>query len=99
MAVLRKLAIVYSIVVGLAATWAIYVDARLLHSGREHLLPDIVLALVTLPSSLSIGPMYETWPTFFSKPFAQIGWTILCGAGQVAVLFVAAGLRRRRRSS
>jgi hypothetical protein len=96
MSSLRKLAIAYSIVVGLAATWALCVEARLLHAAGEHLLPDIVLALVTLPASLSIGPMYETWPAFFSKPFTQIAWTALCGAAQAAVLFVAAHLNRRR---
>lgn len=96
MSALRKLAIAYSIVVGVAATWAFYVDARLLHSDGEHLLPGMALSLVTLPASLSMGPMYEAWPTFFSKPFTQIAWTALCGAGQVAVLFVAAGLFRRR---
>ena len=96
MPALRKLAVVYSIVVGLAAGWAFYVDARLLHSAREHLLPDIVLMLVTLPASLSVSTMYEAWPAFFSKPFTQIAWVTLCGIEQVGVLFLVAGLMRRR---
>ncbi len=96
MPVLRKLAIAYSIIVALAMIWAFYVDVRLMHSVREHLLPDIVLALVAFPASLSIAPMYEAWPAFFSRPFTQTAWAALCGAGQAAVLFAMAALIGRR---
>ena len=36
----RILALLYAVVVGLAALWAWYTDVTLLHAGREHMLPD-----------------------------------------------------------
>lgn len=81
-------ATVYLIVVLLAAGWALYVDATLLHSQREHLLPDIVLAVITLPSSYSLSFLFEIWPDFFSLPFAQVGYMILCGLAQAWLLLV-----------
>lgn len=97
MAVFRKLAIAYSIVVVLAAGWAFYVDARLLQSDREHLLPDIVLMMVTLPGSLSVSMVYEAWPECFSQPFAQVVWMLFCGEAQAALLFLTGALVHRRR--
>lgn len=87
----------YLIVVLLAASWAIYVDATLLHSEREHLLPDVVLAIVTLPSSYSLGPLFEIWPDFFSLPFVQVGYMILCGLAQTWFMWVLS--RRLQRST
>jgi len=78
----------YLIAVLLAASWALYVDATLLHSQREHLLPDILLAMVTLPSSYFLGFLFENWPEFFSLPFAQVGYMTLCGLVQAWLLFV-----------
>jgi hypothetical protein len=85
---MRILPKAYLLVVLVAACWAIYIDLTLRHSEREHLLPDLVLFAVTLPSSLSISPLYEAWPSMFSLPFAQVGWAILCGLAQAFLLFV-----------
>jgi hypothetical protein len=82
------LATAYLIVVLVAASWALYVDATLLYSQREHLLPDIVLAAVTMPSSYSLGLLFGKWPDLFSLPFAQVGFMSLCGLAQVWLLFV-----------
>jgi hypothetical protein len=86
----KKLGLVkaYLIVVLLAASWALYVDATLLHSQREHLLPDIVLAVVTLPSSYFLSLLFGNWPELFSLPFAQVGAMMLCGLAQAWLLFV-----------
>ena len=81
-------AITYAVVVLLAAGWALYVDATLLHPHREHLLPDIVLAVVTLPLSYSLDLLYKNWPDVFSLPFAQVGYLILCGFAQAWLLFI-----------
>ena len=78
----------YLLVVLLAASWALYVDATLLHSQREHLAPDIVLAVVTLPSSYFLSLLFGNWPELFSLPFAQVGAMILCGLAQAWLLFV-----------
>jgi hypothetical protein len=80
-------AMIYLIIVLLAAGWAFYTDVALLHSQREHLAPDLLLAVVTLPSSLSVGYLYEAWPEFFSGPLVQVAWLTLCGLGQAWILF------------
>jgi hypothetical protein len=78
----------YLIVVLLAAGWAFCMDATLLHAQREHLLPDIVLAVVTLPSSYSLGLLFDIWPAFFSLPFVQAGYMTLCGLVQAWLLLI-----------
>jgi hypothetical protein len=93
----RKVATAYTVIVGLAVAWAWYVDVSLMHSPREHLLPDIALSMVSFPASLSVGFMYDAWPATFSRPFAQLAWLTLCGVGQAVVLFVAAGLAGAKR--
>ena len=88
MSALRKVAVCYSMIVAIAAAWAFVVDVQMLHSGREHLLPDITLALVTLPASRSTGWLFATWPDLFSQPLVQPGWMTLCGAVQALALFL-----------
>lgn len=96
---IRTISIVYLIVLGLIATWAIYVDLIFLHSVREHLLPGFVLGFVTLPLSLSLSFVYEIWPVLFSKPFTQEAWFIICGMSQAAVLFLAGRRLSKGKSS
>lgn len=78
----------YLVIVVLAAGWALYTDVTLLNSQREHLAPDILLLIVTLPSSSSLTYLYDALPHFFSGPIVQVGWLTLCGIGQ-ALLFAA----------
>ena len=88
-------AIAYLAVVLLAASWAVYIYALLLHSEREHLAPDILLFIVTLPLSASTSYLYDTWPEFFSRPFAQIAWVTFCGLLQAWLFFALPRLVRR----
>jgi len=97
MKVLRLLAWLYAAIVFMTAGSAWYFDIRFLNSGREHLLPDILLMFVTFPSSLSLGALYENFPTFFSEPFTQLTWLTLCGAGQASALFFGENLACRKR--
>nr|AAL24533.1 orf102EGC133 [uncultured bacterium] len=83
----RTLALLYAVVVGLAAIWAWYVDVTLLHAMREHMLPGLLLAFLSLPTSYTLGPLYEHFPTFFSAPFVQLTWLTVCGAFQAVVLY------------
>lgn len=83
----RTLALLYAAIVGLAATWAWYADVTLLHPAREHMLPDILLATVSAPTSLTLGPLYELSPTFFSLPFMQLIWMTVCGVFQASVFY------------
>lgn len=84
---IRKVALVYAAIVGAATLWAWCMDVKLLHSVREHLAPDILLGIVSFPSSLSIEPLYDRWPAFFRAPFMELAWLTVCGALQVAVLY------------
>jgi hypothetical protein len=86
----------YLVVVLLAAGWAFYTDLTLLHSRREHLAPDILLLIVTLPSSSSLTYMYDARPEFFSGPLVQFGWLTLCGLGQTRLLFFLMRFFRKR---
>jgi hypothetical protein len=84
----RMLALLYAVVVGLAAILAWYTDVMLLHSVREHMLPGILLATVSLPTSYTLDPLYKLSPTFFSAPFVQLTWLTACGAFQAVVLYL-----------
>jgi hypothetical protein len=57
----------------------------------------VVLAIVTLPSSYSRGLLFEAWPDFFSLPFGQAGYMILCGLAQA--WFMSVLKRRFQRST
>ena len=92
----RHLAFLYLAAVVLSAGWAFYIDASLLHSPQEHELPDLLSFLLALPSSWSISLLYDTWPTFFSKPFTQTVWITLCGLAQAALLLAVTRPRPRR---
>jgi hypothetical protein len=76
----------YLVIVLLAAGWALYTDVALLNSQREHLAPDILLLIVTFPSSSSLAYLYDALPEFFSGPIVQVGWLTLCGIGQAWLL-------------
>lgn len=96
MKVFRLIAWFYALTVLLAASFAWYVDIRLLNAGYEHMLPDFVLMFVTLPASLSLGPLYDSFSTFFDRPFAQLTWITLCGVGQASALFFAENRASRK---
>jgi hypothetical protein len=93
----RKVATAYAVIVGLTAAWVWYMDVSLMHSPREHLLPDMALFMVSFPASLSTGLMYDAWPATFSRPFAQLAWLTLCGVAQAVVLFLVTGLAGAKR--
>lgn len=76
----------YLVIVLLAAGWALYTDVTLLNSQQEHLAPDILLLIVTLPSSSSLTYLCDVLPDFCSGPIAQVGWLTLCGIGQAWLL-------------
>jgi len=96
MKVCRLIAWIYAAIVFAAASFAWYTDIRLLNSRYEHMLPDFLLIFVSLPASLSLGPLYDCFPTFFDMPFAQLTWLTLCGIGQASTLFFAERLISHR---
>ena len=83
----RSVALGYSAIVLLVAAWAWWVNVRMLHSPQEHLLPGILLAIVSTPTSLSLDLLYDHWPNFFSG-LMQLVWLTICGGIQVIFLFI-----------
>jgi hypothetical protein len=94
----RTFALLYASIVGIVALWAWYTDVRLLHSQREHLLPGVMLAFVSLPMSKTLEPLYDRWQAFFLLPFVQLAWLTVCGAFQAAVLYMLSTLIPRLRN-
>ena len=76
----RILAGLYAAIVLLAVLYAFTAEIYLRHQQGEHLLPSFVLALVTLPLSLTGEPLYSVAPSFFDPPFVQMAFLTLCGA-------------------
>ena len=85
--VLRMLTLGYAVLVGLLALWAWWVDIKLLHSEREHLLPNILLALVSMPSSLTMDWVYQRWPASFVGLF-QTAHLTACAFFQSGMLYL-----------
>src|SRR5262245_47661414 len=92
----RTLAGLYAAIVLVAALYALTTEIHLRHQEVEHLLPSAVLAFVTLPLSLTIGPLDSLAPTFFDAALVQIAFLALCGAVQAAVLWWLASPQRAR---
>lgn len=84
---LRTVAITYCVLVSVLACWAWYVDIKLLHSEREHLLPDMLLACASMPTSLSLNWVYELWPKSFVG-LLQTAYVTGCALVQATALFV-----------
>ena len=99
----HPLATLYAGLVAASAGYAWVMDVRLLYATTEHLLPDLLLAAVTLPASLTGTWMFQAWPGLFSQPLVQTGWLTLCGAVQVTATFLIgrwmAGPQRRPHTS
>lgn len=68
----------YVLLVVAAAGWAWYVDIELLYSPHEHMLPDLVLMLVGLPSTLiALVASSPDWPDLLNLAILTV-----CAVGQ-----------------
>ncbi len=96
---MRILARTYAVLLFVAVAWAWWTDISMLGSKVEHLLPDVVLAFITLPSSLLISPLYEAAPEKLSLPFAQLGLLTSFALFQGLVLWWLSARHTNARSS
>jgi hypothetical protein len=95
---MRVIARVYATLLLLGVTWAWWIDVSIQNTKTEHLLPDVVLALLTLPSSLLLSPLYETAPEQLAIPFVQLGMlTVFAFIQGAAIFWLAARLARARK--
>lgn len=92
---LKAAAVAYVAVAVAIAAWAWCIDLMLLHSEREHLLPDLVLMICGFPSSLLLDSIYDQWPRFFTG-LVQTAFLTICALGQSGLLAVFAFRRFRR---
>jgi hypothetical protein len=85
--VLKFVAWCYASAVVLLGSWAWVVDVALRNSAREHLLPDTLLAMVTMPLSLTLEFFASLAPRAFASHFVGLALLSLLGAAQVLLLF------------
>jgi hypothetical protein len=88
------LARAYAVLVGCIALWAWYIDVTLLHSPHEHMLPDMLLFFVGLPTSVAIA-FATSWPDLFT-PLVSLALLTLCAAVQVYFLCLIARFITKR---
>lgn len=93
MNVVRLLATAYAVLVAVVAGWAWYTDLTLWNSPREHLLPDVMLFVVTAPTSCLLD--YIPLSTITAHPLASLGWLTASGVLQVLALYLIAWLARK----
>jgi hypothetical protein len=93
---MKILATIYAMLVTLAACLAWWVDIKLQYSSKEHLLPDVVLFGMTLPSSMLLPFLSDSFPDVFNLPFAQLVALSIAGLLQ-ATLFIVLAFRESYR--
>ncbi len=87
---LKLIAIWYSLVFGGAALWAWGSYLVNLGSPKEHLLPGIVLNLISMPSALIMEHLVAWFPVLLNSSTLFLSAMSLCGLFQVMVLWCAA---------
>jgi hypothetical protein len=85
--VIKLIAILYSGVFGGAAVWAWSSYLVNLGSPKEHLLPGMVLNVVSMPSSLIMEDLVVWFPVLLNTPVLLLSAMSLCGLFQVGVLW------------
>lgn len=88
--VMKAIAILYSTVLGGVALWTWIVYFQYDGTIGEHLLPGVVLQLVTLPSSLLMERIVDLVPWVFNKPVVILSLTTGLGGLQAAVVWLIA---------
>jgi hypothetical protein len=84
---MKIVAKIYAVLLGVLALYAWYTDIRFLHSSTEHLLPDMLLAFASVPTSLSLQFLPTSTP-----PLLELAWLTLCAAVQAGIVFFLASL-------
>ena len=88
-------ALSYAVASAALVCWAWYADIEFLHSEQEHMLPDALLMMATLPSSLTGIWFVEQWPRGFTGLVATAHLTA-CAALQSGFLFALSSRWRSR---
>ena len=84
---MRLFAWLYAAVILVLGSYAWVADLALRNSVREHLLPDILLAMATMPLSLSLERFASLAPRALGSPFGGLTLLTLFGVAQAGLLF------------
>lgn len=87
---MRHFATLYSIVFGSAALWAWISYFAYSNSTEEHLLPGIVLNIVTLPSSLLVEKLVSRNPWLLNSSISILSLVTALGFFQVLLVWLLA---------
>lgn len=87
---MRHFATLYSIVFGGAALWAWISYFSYGSSTEEHLLPGIVLNIVTLPSSLLMEKLVVLYPWLLNSSVFMLSLVTVLGFFQVLLVWLLA---------
>jgi len=87
---MRLLARAYLVIVVAVAAWAWYIDITLRNDPSEHMLPDMLLGIVSWPTSTAIFYGVELFPQIAEGPYTALVALTLCAAVQAGFLFLLA---------
>lgn len=97
----RKLALVYAAIVCAAVVWMWALEVAYRGSDQEHLLPAIVLFVLTFPTSAVIALCSDA--NGYCGQYGQLALITGCGVAQVVIVMLVArwfeGARARKRES
>lgn len=81
-----RVALMYAALVLVVGCLTAAFDIAHLHDQREHLLPDAVLVVVTLPASLLLG-LFPSLSIVFRSEIAQVAFFMLGGLVQAGCVW------------
>lgn len=87
---MRYIAVLYSVVFGCVAVWEWISCFSFGHAMEEHLLPGIILNIVTLPSSLLMDKILLLSPEVLNSKIAVLSIVTGFGFLQMALLWTLA---------
>ena len=92
---MRLLARAYLVIVVAVAAWAWYIDITLRNDPSEHMLPDMLLGIVSWPTSAAMFHMGAFYPLMADTPLIGLIALTTCAAIQAAFLFLLAHFENR----
>ena len=63
------------------------------------MLAEVLLVFATVPSSLLLPIVQESWPIVFNNRFAQLAWLTVSGVLQAALIFWSSSLMTRKKDN
>jgi hypothetical protein len=87
---IKFIAVIYAALITISISLAWWTDIRLQYSVREHLLPDILLGLLAMPTTAVLTILFQWFPEAFYQPFAELIALSIAGSLQALLLVIIA---------